>query len=73
MAKKVIKKNPADFPTLAFRISQEEKDFILAELERARKHLGKLGPRDGGYAWRKNHVAVEALKIGLKALRTSQR
>lgn len=62
------KARPNDYPIFAFRVSEDEKDLLNAEIERVvaalNRHL-----TDDEKVWRKNDVIVEALKRGLAQLK----
>lgn len=63
------KKQPNDYPQLIFRISEEEKELILKEVDRVCIELNKKR-KENEKVIRKNHVIVEAIKLGLKKMST---
>ena len=62
------KKKPNDYPLLSFRVSKEEKELLINEVEKVAELLNKKRDQDERVI-RGNHVFVEALKIGLKVIR----
>lgn len=71
--KKDPKKKPSDYPILRVRIQTEEDlTSIKDEVEVVRSHLNKFRGKDEK-VWMGNHVIVEAIKIGLKELRSRKR
>lgn len=64
---KARKKTPSDYPQLAFRLSQDDKDVIMKKVDALHVKLNmKLGEDE--YKIKKNDILVEAIKIGLKSL-----
>ena len=62
------KKDSNDYPLVAFRVSQEEKDEIMEGLEELVNIINKNKDEDEKLA-RKNKVFVEAIKRGIVDLK----
>ncbi len=62
------KKDSNDYPLVAFRVSQEEKEQIMMLLEELVEIINK-GKNDDDKAVRKNKVFVEAIKRGIADLK----
>ena len=69
----VKKKKPATprYPSIAFRVTQREKDELSGEIEAVRNLLNKksIEKEDGSTYWLLNDVIVTALRRGLKTLK----
>ncbi|MDC1174206.1 hypothetical protein OAT67_02350 [Bacteriovoracaceae bacterium] len=59
------KKSPSDYPMFSFRVSEDDKEMLNIQIEKAVKLLNKKLDEDDR-AIRKNDVIVKALNIGLK-------
>jgi len=66
--KREKKTQPSDYPIFAFRVSDEEKADLNAEIEHVANLLNKR-LADDEKVWRKNDVIVEAIKRGLAQLK----
>jgi hypothetical protein len=62
------KKSPNDYPLFSFRVTQDEKEQLSKEILAVAASLNKDRTEDER-AIRGNHVAVEALKVGLKIVK----
>ncbi len=62
------KVRPQDYPQLAFRVSAETKEKLMADVtELAARYNMEL--KEGDCRYRKNDIIIEALKRGLNLLR----
>ena len=62
------KKTPSDYPQFAFRLTASEKEWLQRELQIVEDLKNKrLEP--GAPMIRRNDIALEALRIGLRELR----
>lgn len=66
--KREKKANPNDYPLLAYRVSQDEKDELAHEIE-AIANLYNRGRKDDERKFLKNDIFVEALRKGLAMMR----
>ena len=64
------KKDSNDYPLVAFRVSQEEKDEIMQELEEVVLMINENKNEDEKSV-RKNKVFVEAMRLGLESIKSS--
>jgi hypothetical protein len=58
------KKNPADYPQLAFRVTKGNKERLNALIEQVQRELNERRGEDDPFI-NKNDVIVEALEKGL--------
>lgn len=61
------KKMPSDYPLLSFRASEEDKIEIEGSIEKLRARLNK-NLKEDEKVFKKNSIAIEALKVGLNEL-----
>ncbi|MCK5883898.1 MAG: hypothetical protein KAG61_09430 [Bacteriovoracaceae bacterium] len=61
------KKNKSDYPIMAFRVDEDSKSELMAEVDRL-TNLYNDNVRDDEYLFRKNDIIIEALREGLKLL-----
>ena len=64
------KKDSNDYPLVAFRISQDEKDEIMQELKKIVAMINE-NKDDDEKSVRKNKVFVEAMRLGLESIKSS--
>lgn len=65
---KRIKKTPADYPQMIFRINQEDKSRLSKQIERVLKLANRDANEKGLMKFRKNDVIIDALFLGLQTL-----
>ncbi|MBL6991347.1 MAG: hypothetical protein ISR65_16305 [Bacteriovoracaceae bacterium] len=63
------KKDSNDYPLVAFRVTQEEKDEIMQSLEEVVEIINKNKGEDEK-SIRKNKVFVEAMRMGLADIKS---
>lgn len=61
------KKDKLDYPIMAFRVSEESKLELMAEVDRLLA-LYNENIKEDEYMFRKNDIIVEAMRVGLKQL-----
>lgn len=61
------KKNPSDYPQLAFRVTKANKERLNALIDQVQEELNQLRGDDDPFI-NKNDVIVEALEKGLKLM-----
>ena len=61
-------KTPKDYGSLSFRCTEEEKSTLNTDIEAVTK-LYNARLEDDERVWRKNDVIMEALRIGLAAMK----
>ena len=70
MKQKTVKKTPADYPQMIFRVSQAAKDRLHELIEKATVLVNKTR-MEGSKKVRKNDVIVDALFFGLLSFEKS--
>jgi hypothetical protein len=61
------RKTPEDYPKFSFRLSQDDKDRLMAHLERLERLYARI-QQPGEYAVRKNDILLDAAFDGLERL-----
>ena len=62
------KKQPSEYPQIAFRLSKEDKNRLSELIRNVQDHLNKRRSEDAPFI-NKNDIFVMALEIGLKSLK----
>lgn len=62
------KKKPEDYPTMIFRVGQEDKDRLNELIDRVLELANADADKDKFKRFRKNDVIVDALFLGLLSL-----
>lgn len=65
------KKDPNDYPLLAVRMPEEVKSEIMTEVKRIKIFYNK-SLKDGEMKFRMNDVIIEALRKGLKQMKSRE-
>lgn len=63
-----LKKKSSEYPQIAFRVSEKDKDRILGLIESTANALNKTRKEKDPY-WTKGDVFVKALLLGIESLR----
>ncbi len=66
--KREKKKRPSDYPQLAFRVSEDDKEYLTNLIEDVYKLANKDAAKDEKRT-KKNELIVAALSSGLKSLK----
>jgi hypothetical protein len=67
MKSKALRKTPADYPQMIFRINQEDKDRVTQLIDLVTNLANESKPEDWK-KFRKNDVIIDALLLGLLTL-----
>ena len=62
------KKDPNSYPLLAFRVSEESKEELVAEIKKVCASYNKA-LRHGDKKFRMNDIVIEALRRGLRQMK----
>lgn len=70
--KREKRKKPSDYPQIAFRVSEEDKEIVSRLVDEAHVLLNKNLDEDS-YKIKKNEIVVSALILGLMEIKKKKR